>query len=335
MPSLDVLLEGQQAKASSRRVAGQEILRHPCQTAAGVFWALLPVDEAGRGLGRWSEAVDYYGRAAQLAPNFSFAAANRAVALFEIGRTEEAIREFRALLRRYPDFNDMRAALAGALWSIGKEGEAESQWARMDDPRYRDFSWLRRNRRWPPRLADSLQAFLELKSVPAGPGVAGVSAWLTSENAVALLSTGLPSKLGQELARGVDPNQALEIPTLEALNQPRAALRIEWRGVPEEERAAFRRLHQELLPAPRTANHAACAAALEANWGWDESWDDVLPEPETAAAGSGGGSGGGSGVAASAALADARWPLLLLACLLCHSPLQLERLLKAGAGQYL
>ncbi|GIM15014.1 hypothetical protein Vretimale_17892 [Volvox reticuliferus] len=137
--------------------------------------AAAPSDPAGwnnlgnatAGLGRWSEAVDYYGRAAQLAPNFAFAAANRAVALFEVGRTDEAIREMRTLLRRYPDFNDMRAALAGALWSIGKEGDAENQWARVDDPRYRDSSWLRRNRRWPPRMTESLEAFLKLTSLPA------------------------------------------------------------------------------------------------------------------------------------------------------------------------
>ncbi|KXZ41002.1 hypothetical protein GPECTOR_1010g279 [Gonium pectorale] len=73
----------------------------------------------------------------------------------------------RSLLRRYPDFADMRAALAGALWAIGKEGEAESQWSRVDDPRYRDFSWLRFNRRWPPRIYQALTAFLELRSLPA------------------------------------------------------------------------------------------------------------------------------------------------------------------------
>ncbi|KAG2422704.1 hypothetical protein HXX76_015868 [Chlamydomonas incerta] len=122
---------------------------------------------ASGGLGLWEEAVEYYGRAAQLSPTYAFAVANRAVALFEVGRTEEAIREMRSLLRRYPDFADMRAALTGALWSIGKEGEAESQWERVDDPRYRDFAWLRFNRRWPPRLYKSLDAFLQLKSLPA------------------------------------------------------------------------------------------------------------------------------------------------------------------------
>lgn len=36
--------------------------------------------------------MEYYGRAVSLSPNYAFAAANRAVALFEVGRTDEAIR---------------------------------------------------------------------------------------------------------------------------------------------------------------------------------------------------------------------------------------------------
>jgi hypothetical protein len=31
--------------------------------------------------------------------------------------------------------------------------------------RYRDVNWLRKERRWPPALSDSLQALLQLKSV--------------------------------------------------------------------------------------------------------------------------------------------------------------------------
>jgi hypothetical protein len=31
--------------------------------------------------------------------------------------------------------------------------------------RYRDVTWLRKERRWPPALTDSLQALLQLKSV--------------------------------------------------------------------------------------------------------------------------------------------------------------------------
>eukprot|EP00775_Hariotina_reticulata_P005595 gene5595-5833_t len=44
------------------------------------------------GLGNWAEAERCFGKAAALAPSFSFAAANRTLALFQLGRTEEAIR---------------------------------------------------------------------------------------------------------------------------------------------------------------------------------------------------------------------------------------------------
>jgi tetratricopeptide (TPR) repeat protein len=46
----------------------------------------------GTGAGRWGDAVEYYGKAAALAPTFSFAAANRALALYQLGQREPAIR---------------------------------------------------------------------------------------------------------------------------------------------------------------------------------------------------------------------------------------------------
>lgn len=64
------------------------------------------------GLGEYSDAVDYFGRAAALSSTFSFATANRCVALFAAGRTDEAVREMRALLRKYPDYPDTRAVRA-------------------------------------------------------------------------------------------------------------------------------------------------------------------------------------------------------------------------------
>lgn len=120
---------------------------------------------ATAGLGRWSEAVQYYDKATRLAPTFSFAAANKALALYESGQQDQAMRDMRSLLRRYPDFPDMRAALVAALWAIGKEGEAESNWQRMDDSRYRNPSWLSQQRRWPPSLTSALTAFLQIKSI--------------------------------------------------------------------------------------------------------------------------------------------------------------------------
>ena len=44
----------------------------------------------------------------------------------------------RALLRRYPDFPDMRAALCAAQWEAGNISDAESNWLRVEDPRYSD-----------------------------------------------------------------------------------------------------------------------------------------------------------------------------------------------------
>lgn len=122
---------------------------------------------ASAGTGDYERAVECYSKAVSLAPEFSFAAANRANALFELRRDDEALRAMRALLRRYPEFPEVRAALTAALYAIGKVGEAETQWQRCSDTsRYRDRAWLGSERRWPPRLVGSMQAFLDLKPPP-------------------------------------------------------------------------------------------------------------------------------------------------------------------------
>jgi tetratricopeptide (TPR) repeat protein len=50
---------------------------------------------ASAGSGDWAAAAEYYGRAAQLAPAFSFAQANRALALYQLGQDNKAIKEMR------------------------------------------------------------------------------------------------------------------------------------------------------------------------------------------------------------------------------------------------
>eukprot|EP00954_Amorphochlora_amoebiformis_P027231 1384233-Amorphochlora_amoeboformis.AAC.1 len=77
-------------------------------------------------LKRYREAVEYYGKAAELAPEFSFAQANQAVALYATGDKNGAARKMRALLRRYPEFDDMRAALVASLWAQGLVDKAET-----------------------------------------------------------------------------------------------------------------------------------------------------------------------------------------------------------------
>jgi len=135
--------------------------------------AAAPEDPAGwnnlgnvqMSMGDYDASSASFARATQLAPEFSFAGASRALAEFSAGRREPAIRDLRQVLRKYPGFTDARASLAAALWAVGKEGAAESEWARVDDPRYRDLSWVRNTRRWPTPMADALEAFLQLKSV--------------------------------------------------------------------------------------------------------------------------------------------------------------------------
>jgi predicted Zn-dependent protease len=94
------------------------------------------------GLGNYDAAAGYFARAVALSPAFSFAAANRCVALFAAGKVNESMREMRAVLRRYPDFPDTRAALTAALWSIGKEGEAETNWCFVCCPVVLQVVWL-------------------------------------------------------------------------------------------------------------------------------------------------------------------------------------------------
>jgi tetratricopeptide (TPR) repeat protein len=120
---------------------------------------------ASAGMGDWATASDCFGRAASLAPQFSFAAANKAVVDFQLGRDDVAFKELRSLLRKYPEFPDARAALAAALWDAGLQAQAEDEWGRVNDPRYRDLTWLKVSRRWPPRLVGATEAFLTLKDV--------------------------------------------------------------------------------------------------------------------------------------------------------------------------
>ena len=47
---------------------------------------------------KWTESAGYYKKAMQLAPAFSFAGANRTLALYAGGQTNEAMREMRYLL---------------------------------------------------------------------------------------------------------------------------------------------------------------------------------------------------------------------------------------------
>lgn len=93
-------------------------------------------------MARFEESLQAYNKAVALAPAFSFALANRAECMFQLGQDNLAFKEMRNLLRRYPDFDEVRAALAAALWATGLEAEAEAEFNRVQDPRYRNKKWL-------------------------------------------------------------------------------------------------------------------------------------------------------------------------------------------------
>jgi len=121
---------------------------------------------AKAGQQRWEAAITDYEKAAAIAPNFAFARANAAVVYYQIGEVETAEREMRNLARKYSMFPDMRAALTAVLWEQGKQGEAESNWvaAMGMDKRYRDLDWVATVRRWPPRMIEALEKFLNVES---------------------------------------------------------------------------------------------------------------------------------------------------------------------------
>ena len=98
---------------------------------------------ARMGLRDFAGAEGDYRTAARLAPSFAFASANLAVAQFALGQAGEAMRAMRA---------------------SGDTAAAESEWLRVDDPRYRDAGWVRTNRRWPPVLAEALDALVNIRA---------------------------------------------------------------------------------------------------------------------------------------------------------------------------
>jgi tetratricopeptide (TPR) repeat protein len=120
---------------------------------------------AKAGLGKWENAIADYKKSFEIAPNFAFARANYAIALYEIGQKNEAIHEMRNILRKYPNFADVRAALTAAYWVNGQEGEAESNWVAASglDSRYKDINWVKNVRRWPPSMVTALDRFLRLE----------------------------------------------------------------------------------------------------------------------------------------------------------------------------
>lgn len=149
-------------------------------------------------LGRWQEArADYLtssqlfqqakgfrgrgGSTTQRLDGAIFSASNAALMLAQMGDEAGATREMERIARRAPGSADMRAALAALYFAQGRVASAEDQWdwactkISVGCGKYRDRDWLVRIRRWPPLMADRMQAFLSLKAQekvqPQGSGL--------------------------------------------------------------------------------------------------------------------------------------------------------------------
>ena len=112
-----------------------------------------------------------------------YADSNAALMEAQLGRDELATKHMEAVARRAAGSIDMRAALAAQRWAVGDEVGAERDWnwactninsgiLRPGGPAldgcalYRDDTWVRTIRRWPPRMAQRLNDFLSLRAPP-------------------------------------------------------------------------------------------------------------------------------------------------------------------------
>jgi tetratricopeptide (TPR) repeat protein len=120
---------------------------------------------AEAGLGNWKAAIADYQKATELQPNYALARGNYAIALYQNGQEKEAIQTLKNIVRKYPNFADTRAALTACLWQAGFLGEAESNWVAAVglDRRYKDLNWVANVRRWPPKLVEALDQFLNIQ----------------------------------------------------------------------------------------------------------------------------------------------------------------------------
>jgi tetratricopeptide (TPR) repeat protein len=126
--------------------------------------ALYNLGNVAGSRGDWPRARGQFLAAAEARPGFAMARSSAALAALQLQQRDQAEVELRRLIRRHPLFADARAGLTALLWQKGASGEAESHWAAASglDSRYRDLTWLRDVRRWPPRAVEALGQFLTL-----------------------------------------------------------------------------------------------------------------------------------------------------------------------------
>lgn len=127
-------------------------------------------------LGKYDEAVGDYKIAQALfsairdKAGLGTSLVNEALAHFGAGETEEAERLLKSAVRRTPMRSvDARVALVAVNWARGDQKEAESQWeyacnkSREGCAEFKDLTFVRDIRRWPPALVEAFEGFLRKK----------------------------------------------------------------------------------------------------------------------------------------------------------------------------
>ena len=96
-----------------------------------------------------------------------YARLHRALLLYEVGDVRRSLLELDDLEVSLRGFPEVHAALASLLYIERplQISRAESQWdlATSFDRRYADLAWVQRTKKWPPRVLDALERFLDLR----------------------------------------------------------------------------------------------------------------------------------------------------------------------------
>lgn len=150
------------------------------------IWRSRPISETGLGvnplvlnfrgnafsqLGRFREALADYREATEIFRQdneYSQAAVSRcneALALFGAEEDAEAIQIMEDVSKRDPNIVDAHVALAVSYWSSSNYSRAEDEWrvacqnTELGCQQYKDISWVKDIRRWPPPLVSRLERF--------------------------------------------------------------------------------------------------------------------------------------------------------------------------------
>jgi len=132
--------------------------------------AIMKSAEQARDEGDWASARDMYSQVITGYPDFALserARIARALLEYQLGHVEVCLVELEDEEVAFRGSAEVHAALASVLYAERPEriALAEQQWdiATEFDTRYQDINWVKHERKWPPKMLQALEAFLNLR----------------------------------------------------------------------------------------------------------------------------------------------------------------------------